>query len=71
MIEFTKEQLKEVEKLFDIQASLLSSHYANLFNSMAKIENSKDVLTKLMKEFADAFDYYRSISAKASLMQDE
>ena len=71
MIEFTKEQLKEIEKLFDIQASLLSSYYANLFNSMAKIDNSKEILTKLLKEYSNAFDVYRTISARASLIRDE
>ena len=69
--EFTKEQLKEIEKIFDIQASLLSSSYANLFNSIGKIEGSKEILTKLMKEYVDAFDCYRTISVKANTLQIE
>ena len=71
MKKFTKEQLKEIEKLFDIQASLLSSFYASLFNSIGKIENSKKILIKLLKEYSDAFDMYRTISAKANEMQDK
>lgn len=71
MTEFTKEQLKEIEKIFDIQASLLSQSYANLFNSIAKVEDSREILIKLMKEYSDAFDCYRTISAKASIMQEE
>ena len=67
--DFTKEQLKEIEKIFDIQASLLSSSYANLFNSITKVEGSKEILTKLMKEYVDAFDCYRTISAKANALQ--
>jgi len=69
--EFTKEQLKEIEKIFDIQASLLSSSYANLFNSIAKVEGSKEILTKLMKEYSEAFEVYRTISAKANVMQEK
>jgi hypothetical protein len=71
--EFTKEQLKEIEKIFDIQASMLSSSYAHLFNSIAstKVKNSTEILTKLMKEYVDAFDTYRTISAKADAMQEE
>lgn len=68
---FTKEQLKEIEKIFDIQASLLSSSYANLFNSIAKVENSKEILEKLLKEYTEAFDVYRTISAKANSMQEK
>lgn len=71
MTNFTKEQLKEIEKIFDIQASLLSSAYANLFNSIAKVEGTKNLLTKLLKEYSEAFDMYRTISAKANAMQEE
>ena len=73
MINFTCEQLKEIEKIFDVQASLLSSSYAYLFNSIAqtKAENSKEILSKLLKEYADAFDVYRTISAIANKMQEE
>ena len=71
MTEFTKEQLKEIEKIFDIQASLLSSSYAHLFNSLAKVEGSKEMLSKLMKEYSEAFDAYRTISAKANIIQEE
>jgi vacuolar-type H+-ATPase subunit C/Vma6 len=70
-IEFTREQLKEVEKLFDIEASLLSGAYANLFNSINKVEGSEKILIKLLKEYSDAFDMYRTISAKASAMEKE
>jgi len=68
-IEFTREQLFEIEKLFDIQASLLSSAYTHLFNSMAKIPDSEKILIKLLKEYSDAFDMYRTISAKANAME--
>jgi hypothetical protein len=70
-VRFTKEQLKEIEKIFDIQASLLSNSYANLFNSIAKVEGSKEILSKLLKEYSEAFDIYRTISAKANKMQEE
>jgi len=66
--EFTKEELAEVEKIFDIQASLLSSSYAHLFNSIGKIKGSEEILIKLLKEYSDAFDMYRTISAKANAM---
>ena len=69
--EFTIEQLKEIEKIFDIQASTLSSFYANLFNSIAKIENSADILDKLLKEYSEAFNVFRTISAKSNIMQGE
>jgi len=68
---FTKEQLKEIEKIFDIQASLLSSSYAQVFNSIARLDDSKDMLNKLLNEFTFAFDMYRTISAKADIMQNE
>lgn len=71
MQQFTKEQLKEIEKIFDIQAGLLSNSYANLFNSIVKVDGSKEILSKLMKEYSEAFDCYRTISAKANLMQEE
>ena len=68
---FTKEQLKEIEKIFDIQASLLSSSYAQVFNSIARLDDSKDMLNKLLNEFTFAFDMHRTISAKADIMQNE
>ena len=71
MTQFTKEQLKEIEKIFDIQASLTSSAYAHLFNSFAKTENSKEILSKLMKEYTSSFDMCRTISAKSNEMQNE
>lgn len=69
--EFTKKQLQEIEKMFDVQASLLSSYYAGIFNATAKIEGSQEFLTKLFKEYAEAFECFRSISARASNMLEE
>jgi len=71
---FTREELKEIEKIFDNQASLLSQSFANLFNSIARISsvknNSEKLLIRLLNEYSKSFDVCRTISAKANVMQN-
>jgi hypothetical protein len=69
-LKFTREQLKEIEKIFDIQASMLSSSYANLFNSIGKAKGSEEILIKLLREYSEAFTCYRTISEVANKLQE-
>lgn len=73
MTTFTKLQLKEIEKIFDIQASQVTSGLGELFNRIGKREDQeiKDFITKVVKEWNETFNIYRTISAKASVMQEE
>lgn len=70
--QFTKEELKEIEKIFDIQAGILTNSYAYLFTALgAFVDDDKEITIKLLTEYSNAFNRYREISAKASAMQEE
>jgi hypothetical protein len=78
MTNFTKEELKEIEKVFDVQASLLSSSYVKIFNTLSKMKNNnadkektKIIIDKLLDEYISAFVTFRAISGKANLMQNK
>lgn len=72
-MQFSKEQLKEIEKVFDIMAGKVAGEHAYFINTFTKIkiEKATEHLNKLFDEYVDTFDMYRTISAVASTMQKE
>lgn len=70
-MEFTKNELKEIEKIFDIQAGYMGKFHAELITSFDRIKSKKKdkFMSKLFNEMVDVFDTYRTISAKASRMK--
>ena len=69
MNEFTKEELYEIEKMFDSQASLLQRNYLEWIAvvSKSKIDLCQsDNAYVMMKGVHSAYEACRTISAKAS-----
>jgi len=70
---FTNNELKEIEKQFDIKAGEILGNQAHLTNALTKIKSEKlDAhLSKIFDESVDAFDIYRTISAKCNFMMGD
>lgn len=66
---FTKEELKEIEKIFDIAAG---NHTYRIAEIITKLYNkAPKLINRIVKESVETFDTYRTISAKANKMQKE
>ncbi|MHA1827912.1 MAG: hypothetical protein ACTSX6_04610 [Candidatus Heimdallarchaeaceae archaeon] len=72
-MEFTREELKEIEKVFDIAAGNLTRHHAEILAKIGLVMKDSKLLdkylTKLLVENINTFGIYRTISAKANKMQ--
>jgi hypothetical protein len=73
-MEFTKEELLEIEKVFDIQVLMLLQQRVQVLNALIKL-NDSEAKTKLVEKIRDdiyqAYNCYREISAKAHLLAIE
>lgn len=73
-MKFTKKELYEIEKMFDISAGHLTDAHARMMNIVSPLaKNGNKVekhLHKLFDEHVEAWDVYRTISAKASKMRE-
>jgi len=71
MTNFTKEELLEIEKMFDYQAGMVVKISAETMALYSKIENKdKDEwLQRIIVEWVHLWDVMRTISAKAHEMQ--
>jgi hypothetical protein len=70
-MQFTKEELKEIEKVFDCLAGESTNKLIRLITAIDSANGNEEIKKKFFKEFAITFDAYRTISAKAELMQKE
>lgn len=74
-MKFTKEELKEIEKLFDIRAGLLVRDYAEFLSKIPAGQlygkGTKELYDKIFKETLDTFTMYRTISAKCSNLETQ
>jgi len=70
---FTKEELKEIEKIFDMQAGQVARYHADIVMAFSKLKGEAvdNLNDKLLREALNSFDMYRTISAKASKMQEQ
>ena len=73
---FTKQELFEIEKVFDILASKIPSEKrVDLINMLSRMsvntESSKEFINKLLDEDVSAYSLYREISAKAQNLREE
>lgn len=74
MEQFTKEELQEIEKVFDINASIYLQEAANVVRIFSKLPDgeSKDkLLHKLAKDIYNSYNTHRSISEKAHLLMND
>ena len=74
MTSFTKEELYEIEKVFDNITSNHIARFAEIVCKLQRYDNEvkvKELLDKLFTESVDCFDLYRTISAKAKLLREE
>lgn len=70
-MEFTNEQLKEIEKQFDILAGQVGVYLARVIFSLKEHKKADKFINKLIDEAIESFDAYRTISAIADKMQKE
>jgi hypothetical protein len=70
-IEFTKEELKEIEKLFDFVAGQTTINFTKVMETLDKVKDSKKAKEEFFEDFLKAYEVSRQISAKASKMQEE
>lgn len=72
---FTKEELYEIEKLFDNHASSSSAGMAHFVNSLDKwahkMPHLESHMSKVFDEHISAWNVYRTISARAQRMREE
>ena len=71
MTQFTKKELQEIEKSFDILIAMHLNKSSKLLTSISQIKGTEDIITKLLDEFVSTFDAYRMISTKSNVMQGE
>ena len=74
MTNFTKEELYEIEKVFDNITSNHTVMFAEIVCKLQKYHNEvkvKELLDKLFTDSVDCFNLYRTISAKAKLLREE
>lgn len=72
-MEFTKEELHEIEKGFDILAGLHSNRMAEIIFKLQPLTNkkAKKYTDRLFDCAVEAHDIYRTISAKAKRMHNK
>ena len=72
-MEFTKEELFEIEKVFDNQASMVVERHVRVNNSIITIVSNKKVKEyqkNIFDETMTCFDMYRTISAKCQKLRN-
>lgn len=65
--EFTCEELKEIEKVFDMFVSQNTRQHAETMKLLAAVGGDA-LVKKMLEESMYAFDMHRTISAKSALM---
>lgn len=71
--EFTKKELFEIEKIFDMYTALNTRAIAEITQKLAGIDtpSAKKIVDKLLDEALSAHETFRMISAKAYSMREE
>ncbi len=70
-MEFTKEELIEIEKIFDWYVIKNCGEIITLAEKVMKLIPEQDFGSKLFDDAVSAHNMHRNISAKAKLMRDE
>lgn len=68
---FTKDELYEIEKVFDYQASGIQEQMARVLNSIAIVSKAKAKMyaNKVFASHVKSYDMYRTISVKCEMMR--
>ena len=67
---FTKEELYEIEKVFDCVARNIISKNKVHFLTLCSNNEQKDFVKKILDEDLNTFNTFREISAKAKILRE-
>lgn len=70
-MEFTKEELYEIETRFDHHAGATAHVMGILTQRLSINQKAKKLLDRILDEAVDNYDMFRTISAKCKLMREK
>lgn len=69
--EFTKDELFEIEKQFDILAGINIKNTGEILSKIQQNECSNEFIKRLVESQVKSFDVYRIISAKCEMIRND
>lgn len=69
-VEFTKKELFEIEKFFDIHAGQSMRGLADVLDTL-KGKGKEEFSQRLFNEAVEAYELFRTISAKACILRED
>jgi hypothetical protein len=71
MMELTKSDYYELEKLCDMAASQMTVQTTQVISKLTEAKVDQEKVSQMFKDFAHAYDRYRTISAKLEAIRNE